>query len=125
MRSIWVVVAALAAAVGPAPAAHAAGLPGPAPWQGPVEVARERGVQFSSVGSALAADGHGVVVWASRAPRYAINAVAVAPDGVPGAAVALSPAGERASAPLVGMAADGEAVVAWHVGPRSRGVSPT
>jgi hypothetical protein len=122
MRSIWLVVAALAGTVGPAPAAHAAGLPGPAPWQGPVEVAHERAVQFSSVGSALAADGRGVVVWASRAPRYAINAVDVAPDGAVGAAVALSPPGERASAPLAGMAADGEAVVAWHVGPRSRGV---
>ena len=120
---MWVVVAALAATVGPAPAAHAAALPGPAPWQGPVEVAHERGAQFSSVGSALAADGRGIAVWASRAPRYAINAVDVGADGTRGAAVALSPAGERASAPLVGMGADGEAVVAWHVGPRSRGVS--
>ena len=123
MRSIWLVVAALAATVGPAPAAHAAGLPGPAPWQGPVGVAQERGAQFSSVGAALGADGRGVVVWASRAPRYAINAVDVAPDGALGAPVALSPPGERASGPRVGMAADGEAIVAWHVGPRSRGVS--
>ena len=123
MRSIWVVVAALAATVGPTPAASAAELPGPAPWQGPVEVAHERGAQFSSVGTALAADGRGLVVWASRAPRYAITAVDVAADGTLGTPVALSAPGERASAPLVGMAADGEAIVAWHVGPRSRGVS--
>ena len=69
MRSIFVVVAAAAATFGLTPAARAAALPGPAPWQGPVEVAHERGAQFSSVGTALAADGRGIVVWASRAPR--------------------------------------------------------
>ena len=123
MRSIWVVVAAGVAMLGLTPAAHAAALPGPAPWQGPVEVAQERDAQFSSVGTALAADGRGVVVWASRAPRYAISAVDVAADGSLGAPVTLSAPGERASAPLVGMSADGETIVAWHVGPRSRGVS--
>ena len=123
MRSIWCVVAAAVATVGLTPAAGAAAIPGPAPWQGPVEVSHERGAQFSSAGTALAADGHGIVVWASRAPRYAITAVDVAPDGSLGPAVAVSPPADRASAPLVGMAADGEAIVAWHVGPRSRGVS--
>ena len=123
MRSIWVVVAAGVAALGLTPAARAAALPGPAPWQGPVEVAHERAAQFSSVGTALAADGRGIVVWASRRPRYEISAVGVAPDGSLGAPVVLSSPGERASAPLVGMSVSGEAIVAWHVGPRARGVS--
>ena len=120
---MWGVVAALVATVGPTPAAHAAELPGPAPWQGPVEVATERGEQFSSVGAALDADGRGIVVWASRAPRYAITAVDVAPDGAVGPPVTLSGPDDRASAPLVGMSAEGEAIVAWHSGPQSRAVS--
>jgi len=124
MRTIWGVLAVAVAAVAMAPAARAAGaLPGPAPWQGPADVARERGAQFSSAGAALAADGRGIVVWASRRPGFAISAVDVAAGGALGAPVTLSPPGDRASAPLVGMAADGEAVVAWHVGPRSSGVS--
>ena len=123
MWAIWVVVAAVVATLGLTPAARAAAVPGPAPWQGPVEVAHERGAQFSSVATALAADGHGIVVWASRAPRYAVSAVDVAPDGSLGRPVVLSSPADRASAPRVGMAADGEAIVAWHVGPRARGVS--
>lgn len=96
---------------------------GPGEWRGPVQVAQESGVQFSSVGAALADDGRGLVVWASRRPRFDLTGVDVAADGTIGERVLLSAPGDHAAAPLVGMAADGEAIVAWRTGHGARGVS--
>ena len=88
-----------------------------------MQLARESDAQFSSVGAALADDGRGLVVWASRRPQFAVTGVHVAADGTPRPPVVLSAPGDHAAAPLVGMAADGEAVVAWRTGRGARGVS--
>jgi hypothetical protein len=103
---------AVAAAVGvTAPAAAQA----PA-WSAPQRVAVERTAQFSSLRLAVGPDGRALLVWASRRPEYAIRAVDIAPDGTLGTPRRISPAGDRASGPQVGIGRDGEAIVAWRSG---------
>ena len=116
-------LAAAIAALAVAPASAPAEILEPGPWRGPVAVAREDGAQFSSVAAALAADGRGLIAWASRRPDYAIAGADVAADGTAGAPFTLSAPGDHAAAPLVGMSAAGEAVVAWRTGQGGRGVS--
>ena len=112
----WAAAAAPSAAAGPATI-------GPGPWRGPTQLIRERGAQFSTVATAIAADGRGLVVFASRRPELAIRAIDVAPGGAIGAPVVLSEPGDHAAAPHAGMGADGEAVVAWRTGRGGQGVS--
>ena len=114
--------AAWTAAVAPSAAAGPATI-GPGPWQGPTQLIRETGAQFSTVATTLAADGGGLVVFASRRPELAIRAVDVTPAGAIGAPVVLSQPRDHAAAPLAGMADDGEAVVAWRTGRGAQGVS--
>lgn len=109
-------------------ATAAVGLAGPAraqapTWSAPQQVAVERGSQFSSLRLAVGPDGRGLLVWATRRPDYAIRAVDVAADGRIGRPIRVSPRGDRASGPQVGVARNGEAIVAWRSGrPRNRTV---
>lgn len=85
-------------------------------WGPPQRVAVEGVAQFSSVRLAVGPDGSGLLAWASRRPEFAIRAVNIAPDGTIGRPQRLSRRGDRASAPQVGIARGGEAVVAWRSG---------
>ncbi|HEX2085364.1 MAG TPA: hypothetical protein VHF89_06755 [Solirubrobacteraceae bacterium] len=101
-----------------AAAAFAAAQPAAAQstWSAPQRVAVEGASQFSSLRLAVAADGRALLVWATRRPEYAIRAVDIAADGTIGRPVRVTPPGERASGPQVGLARGGEAVVAWRSG---------